>query len=311
MLPARLAALLLAALAVLCLAAVAQPAPARAAGAVPTLGIADQQATALADPRLGALGLRHARLSVPWDALEHEWATQRVDDWVAAARAAGLEPLLTFQRGVSRTRGVPTPAAFGRTVRAFRARWPSVRTYSTWNEANHCGALTCRKPAKVAALYRALKTNCPGCTVLAADLLDMPNMAAWAKAFTKAARVQPKLWGLHNYVTANRLQTGRTKELLGAVRGQVWLTETGGLVARRNGSSIRLPQGVAHAAKVTRFILGPLARLSPRITRIYLYHWRSASRTDTWDSAFIGPDDRERPALRELRRALDTGRARR
>jgi hypothetical protein len=309
MLPARLSALLLAALATLALAVAARPAP--AAAAAPTLGIADQQASAIADPRLGRLGLRHARLAVPWDALEHEWATQRVDLWVAAARAGGLEPLVTFTRGVSRTRAVPTPAAFRATVRAFRTRWPSVRTFSTWNEANHCGALTCRKPERVAALYRALKAACPGCTVLAADLLDMPNMARWARAFRKAAKVEPKLWGLHNYVTANRLQTGRTKELLRAVRGQVWLTETGGLVARRNGSGIRLPQGVTHAAKVTRFILGPLARLSPRITRIYLYHWRSASRSDTWDSAFIAPDGAERPALRVLERVLTSGRARR
>ncbi len=311
MLHARLRALLLAlvVLAATALAAVA-PAPVAAAPA-PTIGIAEQQATALADPRLGTLGLRHARLAVPWDALEHEWATQRVDAWVAAARAGGLEPLVTFSRGVSRTRGVPTPAAFRAAVRAFRTRWPSVRTFSTWNEANHCGALTCRRPERVAALYRTLKAACAGCTVLAADLLDMPNMAPWARAFRRAARTEPKVWGLHNYVTANRLQTGRTKELLRTVRGQVWLTETGGLVARRNGSGIRLPQGVAHAAKVTRFILGPLVRLSPRITRVYLYHWRSATRRDTWDSAFIASDGRERPALRELERALTSGRARR
>jgi hypothetical protein len=311
MILARRPALLLAALALLVVAAATvRPAPAAAARA-PVVGIAEQQAAALSDPRLGQLGLRHARLAVPWDALEHEWATHRVDLWAAAAAAGRLEPLVTFTRGVSRARGVPTPAQFRRAVRAFRARYPSVRTFSTWNEANHCGALTCRTPARVAALYRALKAECAGCTVLAADLLDMPNMARWTRAFVKAARVQPKVWGLHNYVTANRLQTARTKELLRTVRGQVWLTETGGLVARRNGSGIRLPQGVSHAAKVTRFILGPLARLSPRISRIYLYHWRSASTTDTWDSAFVGSDGRARPALRELERALTSGRARR
>ena len=28
---------------------------------------------------------------------------------------------------------------------------------------------------------------------------------------------------------------------LGATRGELWLTETGGIVARRNGSRVRLP----------------------------------------------------------------------
>jgi hypothetical protein len=41
-----------------------------------------------------------------------------------------------------------------------------------------------------------------------------------------------------------------------------------------------------------------------RVTRLYLYHWNSSTRRDTWDSAFIGPDDRARPALRVLRRHL-------
>ena len=84
----------------------------------------------------------------------------------------------------------------------------------------------------------------------------------------------------------------------------MWITEVGGLVARRNRTLIRLPQGKAHAAQVTRFIFDRLARLDKRVARIYAYHWDSSSTKDSWDSAFVGPDRKERPALAVFRRVL-------
>ena len=147
----------------------------------------------------------------------------------------------------------------------MRKRYPGVKTWSAWNEANQCGTGTCDRADIVARYYNTIRRNCPGCKVLAADLLDQPNMVGWARAFRRAARFEPKYWGLHDYIDANRFQTTRTAQLLRAVRGEVWLTEIGGLVARRNGSKIKLPQGKAHAARATRFIFDRLARLDRRV----------------------------------------------
>jgi hypothetical protein len=63
-------------------------------------------------------------------------------------------------------------------------------------------------------------------------------------------------------------------------------------------------KGPAHAKKVTQFIFDKIAALSPRISRVYLYHWNSSTRKDSWDSAFIGADGKERPALDVLRKRL-------
>jgi hypothetical protein len=270
------------------------------------VGIADQKAEAFSDPRLRGLGIRHARRSVAWDALRFPDQTANLDAWMAGVRAAGAEPLLTFARsaGAARRHRPPGPNEFLVQFRRFRARYPDVRVYSAWNEANHCGEGTCRKPALVARYYAAIRRTCPGCKVLAADLLDQPNMVAWARAFRRAAKVEPRYWGLHNYVGANRFDPTRTVQLLREVDGEVWLTETGGLVARRNRSTTRLPQGTAHAAKVTRFIFDRLARLSPRVTRVYVYHWNSASAQATWDSGLVGPDGRRRPALAVVQRVV-------
>ena len=182
----------------------------------------------------------------------------------------------------------------------MRARHPWVRNFATWNEANHCGEPTCHRPRLVAAYYRVLRTECPSCTVLAAEVLDQPNMVSWVKEFRRHSRVEPRYWGLHNYLDANRFRTASTSALLAATKGQIWFTETGGIVGRANKSRVKFEQSPSHAAKATRWLFDRLVPLSPRITRVYLYHWNAERRRDTWDSALIDPYGRARPALRVL-----------
>lgn len=272
-----------------------------------TIGIADQKPAVFDDERLRDLGFAHSRRSVAWDALRHRHQRADLDAWVAGAGLMGTEPLITLARS-GRTTGrryrPPTGAQYLREFLRMRKRYPAVKTWSAWNEANMCGVGTCDKPELVARYYTLIRRNCPGCKVVAADLLDQPNMAGWARAFRRAARFEPKYWGLHGYIDANRFQTTRTASLLKAVRGEVWLTEVGGLVARRNRSSIKLPQGKAHAARATRFIFDRLARLDRRVARIYIYHWRSSTPRDSWDSALVGADGRARPSLAIVKRVL-------
>jgi len=276
------------------------------------IGIADQKPGVFDDERLGNLGVGYARHSVPWDALRFPEQVADLDAWVRGAQRIGAEPMITFSRSrdLPRRHKPPGSNEFLIQFRRFRARYPSIRTYSSWNEANHCGTGTCRKPYLVASYFDAIRRNCPGCKVVAADLLDQPNLAGWARAFRRATHVEPRYWALHGYIDANRFQTVHTRALLGAVKGEIWLTEIGGIVARRNRSQIKLPAGKAHAARATRFIFDRLGRVSPRITRIYLYHWSSSTPFDSWDSALIGADGKRRPALAVLERVLRQSRAR-
>lgn len=271
------------------------------------IGIADQKAAVFYDERLQGLGFGYARRSVPWDALRHRDQRADLDAWVDAADFMGTEPLITLARSrkaTGRAYRPPTATQYLREFLRFRKRYPAVKTWSAWNEANMCGVGTCRKPELVARYYTLIRRNCPRCKVVAADLLDQPNLVRWVRAFRRASRFEPKYWGLHGYVDANRFQTTRTVSLLKAVRGEVWLTEIGGLVARRNRSTIKLRQGKAHAARATRFIFDRLARLDRRVARIYIYHWRSSTNRDSWDSALVGADDKPRPALAVVKRAL-------
>jgi hypothetical protein len=275
-------------------------------GALPAIGMADQKDAMFVDPRFKALGIRYARYSVAWDAMKTPWQVAELDSWLTLARQDGVEPLLTFapSRLAGQRREWPSPAAFVEQFQALRARYPWVTTFSTWNEANFCGFGPCREPQRVARWWRALSTACPDCTILGADVLDFPNEAKWTRAFIRAAHAQPAVWGFHNYVTANRGQVGRTREFLDTVSGDVWFTETGGLVSKRNVSTLSLPTGVGHAARVTKFIFTAMAALSPRVKRVYLYQWNSSSAEDTWDSGFVGPDGSARPSLNVLQQLL-------
>ena len=297
----------------LLVAALLAPAGAHAA---PVVGMGDQKPDMFADARFHELGLRHARLQVAWDWERTGWQVDELDAWLGAARRAGVEPLVTFGHSRVRRRSLPEPFRFVAAFRRFRARYPWVRTFATWNEVNHGGEPTFRRPGYVVAYWKGIRRACPTCTILAGELLDAPNMVGWVCEFRRQAGEEPRLWALHNYLDANRFRTGGTRRLLRAVRGRVWLTEVGGLIARRSADGrlqqgrIKLDESPAHAARVTRFVLDELMSLSPRLSRIYLYHWNARTRLDTWDSAFITPGGRERPAYRVLERFLERRRRR-
>jgi hypothetical protein len=284
----------------LTLLAVLAAAPAATARAAVTVGIADQKADMFSDTRFSELGIRHARVLVPYDVLQDPVRRPLLDAWMAGAKAGGVKPLVTFDRSVRRPRVNPTPAQMASALKGLRARYGTIREVATWNEAN-----INKRPELVARWYLALRRACPTCTVLGADLLDRSNVGTWAKRFVKAAGRTPKVWGLHNYVDANRLSTTGTRRLLSAVRGAVWFTETGGVVRRNNGSSVSFPMSASHAAKATTFLFSKLARISPRVQRVYVYHWNTgAGDGRTWDSGLVGPDGRGRPALDALAKVL-------
>jgi polysaccharide biosynthesis protein PslG len=274
-----------------------------AAGAL-TIGIADNKADMFTDTRFEQSGVQHARISIGWDALDSPWQVAELDHWMEKARAANVTPLVSFGHSRTDRRSLPGPQRFLLEFRRFRARYPWVREFATWNEANHCGEPTCHRPALVAAYYKKLRRECRECRILAAEVLDMPNMVRWVRNFKRATHSEPRYWGLHNYIDANRRRTTGTRRMLGAVNGQVWFTETGGIVWRKNRGKVPFPESAGHAARATRFLFERLVPLSRRVTRVYIYHWNVDGNAGTWDSALFDPAGNARPAYRVVARVL-------
>jgi hypothetical protein len=291
---------------------VATAAPARERN-LPIVGFGEQRPDVFSNPHWHDLDLKPTRFVVGWDALRFGWQRAETDAWVHAALAAGARPLLalTRSRTDSRTGVVPSTKAWLKQFKAFRARYPQVKDYLVWNEANHCSQPVCHKPERVAAYYDAAVTACRRCNIVGADVLDTSSMAWYVEHFQAAAKHRVRLWGLHNYVDANNLRTTGTRRLLQLTKGQIWFTETGGLVKRKTTSPIKFPQSVSHAAKVTRFVLDRLANLSPRIRRVYLYHFEWQGPTASWDSGLLSPHGKPRPAYTVVARwAVSAAKAR-
>jgi hypothetical protein len=284
------------------LAMLALAAPASAS--TPIVGVGEQRADVFSNAHFRELGISHVRLVVAWDALHSRWQRREIDAWMAAAEMNGARPLVAFGRSrLARYKEtLPSPKRFRREFRSFRARYPIVRDWVTWNEGNHCSQPTCRRPDMVARYHDIMRRACSLCNVIGADVLDQDDMVPWVEAFRRHARIRPEIWGLHNYLDANRFRTSGTKKLLRAVRGQIWFTETGGLVDRADGKRRhRFNQNTKHAAKATRWVFR-LAALSKRVKRVYFYHWQPATEPwATWDSALLDRHGRPRPAYRVLR----------
>jgi hypothetical protein len=87
----------------------------------------------------------------------------------------------------------------------------------------------------------------------------------------------------------------------GIVRGQLWLTETGGMVAFAHHQ----PYNEHRAARATAHVFRLAAR--NRVARVYLYQWSGAPRGARWDSGLVAADGRARPALTIVKRVLKHG----
>jgi hypothetical protein len=241
-------------------------------------------------------------LNTPWNSIFTEPA--RLDQWLQAARAAGVEPLVAFEhaRGdacPSQPCSLPSVGQYARAVAAFHRRYPWVHLLQPWNEANSGTQPTGKHPERAAAYYRAVRKICPGCIVTAADVLDSNNLGRWLDRFKAALHGAPTpLWGLHNYSDTNRFRTTGTKRMLASVNGEIWLTEAGGIVSftTADGRSA-LPYDEERAARAIRFLFS-LARLSRRITRIYIYQWKIDFPGNRFDAGLIRLDGKPRPSLR-------------
>ena len=277
----------------------------------PLIGIADQSAAMFESPLYGKLGVaRISRLVVSYDAVLRKTAeVPGVDAWMAAATAARVQPLVTFNhsRGCFNGKRIPRRAAcrlpsvtrFGRAFHAFRKRYPAVRVYSPWNEINHLSQPTARRPDRAAAFYNLLRRRCRSCRVVAADVLDQDGVGGYLRRFQRHVKHRARLWGLHNYQDANNGTTSGTREVLRAVRGEIWLTETGGIV--RLGKN--RPFSPARAARATKKVLS-IARSFRRVTRVYLYNWTGGTRSTRFDAGITTPGGRPRPAYKVLRKLL-------
>jgi hypothetical protein len=136
---------------------------------------------------------------------------------------------------------------------------------------------------------------------VAGDVIDGPGMLAWLAAYRRGLDEEPAVWGLHDYYDTTYFRTAGLEDMIGAVPGEVWLTETGGIVSlRTRDGAVSLPADELRARASVSFAFEEARAFSSRVGRMYLYQWLSDGR-DRFDAGLVRADGSARPALDVVR----------
>ena len=259
-----------------------------------TTGVGDNNPNMFASPYFQALKTTITRYVAPYNVATNPAELAQFTTWVRAAEAEHIQPLIAFYHAPGRAgTHLPSVGAYTADIKKFFRQFPEIKNYTPWNEANRgnvtvSGGASFHSPsAKLSAqYYLAMRAACKGCTIVGLDVLDGQNIKptiAYIKSFQKYAKAHlPTVWGLHNYSDTNRYRSTGTKAVLAAVKGQVWLTETGGLV--QFGGAF--PYSLSRANKALSYMF-KLAASNSRIKRLYIYNWYGGDASTRFDAGLV------------------------
>jgi hypothetical protein len=305
-------ALLAAALAVL-IAALALVAPGASGGAPSPrartaasylTGIGDESPQMFANTYWTRLNTRIVRYIAPYDAAVHRDSLGSATAFIHAAEAAGEQVLVAFYHSEHSPTKLPSVGQYQSDVKRFVKLFPRVRQYQSWDEANRGNVahqFSSPSAGAAARYYRALIRACKTCTVIGLDVLDeqfiqptLRYIAAFKHEIGHLRTRMPSVWGLHNYVDVNHLESWRTRQISRALGGAVWLTETGGIVKFAGAFANKHGAGLARASRVLGYMFR-VAASQPRIKRLYIYNWTGGISSSHFDAGLMNARGQPRP----------------
>src|SRR4051794_1213477 len=314
-----------------CLAAVMMAGAVTTAHAALIAGIGDQNETTFSDPNFKKLKVKRTRLIVPWNVASTAAGRARINGWMAAAKKNKLHVLVAFNptagsRCPARPCSIPSARSYTKALKSFRKSYSFVKEFNFWNETNSAtqptGPTKTSTLKKTAALYLAAKKVCGRkCRVSGPDLLDQgvgdkrksvrsrnqKRMKKWVGLFLKYAgkRNYPTLWGIHNYGDTNYGRSTGTAFMLRSVarKGEVWVTETGGIYEfKTQTGTVVFKPSASRQAKAETNAYKVAKKFKSRIKRLYYYQWRKNNLGDFFDAGIVDPFGGLRPAYKALKK---------
>jgi hypothetical protein len=256
-------------------------------------GVGDEQVEMFSNPLWQQLHTRIVRYIAPYDAAVHPDSLTRARVWIAAAEAAHQQVLVAFYHSEHTPTVLPSVAQYKHDVEKFVQKFPHVRQYQAWDEANRGTVyrqFSSPSATANAEYYQALIRVCKGCTAIGLDILDaydigptLTYISEFKREIGRLRTIMPKIWGLHDYSDLNRLESWRTRELARALGGQVWLTETGGIVQFGGAFPNSHGSGLARAAKVLKYMFA-VASAVHQVKRLYIYDWSGGTSRTRFDA---------------------------
>ena len=274
----------------------------RKAGTSVITGIGDEHTAMFYSRYWQQLHMRITRYITPYDVVAHSRELNEARAWIQTATAAHQEILVAFYHSEQSPTRMPSPALYKQDVSKFLKLFPQVHQYQPWNEANRGyipHMLQSPSPMQSALYYRELRSVAHSRTVLGLDILDsfdigptLTYVGQFKSDLGKLRLPLPHIWGFHNYSDTNRFQATRTKAVLGVVPGELWLTETGGVVQYGTDFTNKHGAGLRRAAQALGYMY-KLAYFNSRIKRLYIYDWTGAGPRARFDAGLT--DARGRP----------------
>jgi hypothetical protein len=288
-------------------------APAAHAASAYVTGLGDETASMFANPLYKQLHTKIVRYIAPYDAVVHSYSLDKAIVFIKAAEAAHEKVLVAFYHSEYTPTKLPSVSTYQSDVKRFVKLFPRVKEYESWDESNRGderGQFSSPSAVGAAEYYQALIRVCRGCTVVGLDILDayyieptLRYISEFKREIYRLRTIMPKIWGLHNYSDVNRLEGWRTRELLRALGGQVWLTETGGIVKFGGSFPNKNGSGLKRAAKVLSFMFA-LAGAHSQIKRVYIYDWNGGTSSTRFDAGLTNAHEQPREGYVVVCRAL-------
>jgi hypothetical protein len=286
------------------------------AGAAVRVGMGDQDPGMFDQGSFQALEIKRVRYLVPWDWYKSDVQQAEMRTFLTRARRARADVLVHFtaRRGCYQTGNryskakvcrAPSVKTYTASFKRFRRAYPFVRTYGAWNEANHISQPIYKNPKRAAQYFLAAQKACKRCTLVALDVLDIGGMKRYLQRFQRFARGKAKIFGLHNYQDVNRVQEDGTRTILRTVPGQVWLTETGGILCFLPNFPCSPSRQKARTRNMFRLVAKYDTKrrgMRSKISRLYNYQWSGAEPGAAFDAGLVAPDGTPRPAYDTFRR---------
>lgn len=317
----RRSAILLAPLAALALLVPGSAAKSTVHGYWFMTGISDSREEMFSNKLWKQLHTKISRLVIPYDVAVRPYDLHFATTWIRDAEANHQKILVAFYHSEYTKMHLPSVATYKKDVGKFVKLFPHVREYQAWDEANRGyvadGSASFVSPSATldAKYYRALKRDCGACTVVGLDVLDnidiYPTIDYIDEFKREVGRLRvpmPRVWGLHDYSDLNHFESWRTHDLAADLGGEVWLTETGGVVKFAGDPALGNVHGsgLRRAARVLKYMFG-VAASTPHVKRVYIYNWVGGTPSSRFDAGLMNAHYKPRPGYvvvcKELRAA--------
>jgi hypothetical protein len=257
------------------------------------------------------------RYIAPYDAAVKPYSMEQAIRFITAAEAAHQEVVVAFYHSEYSPTRLPGVAQYRHDVQKFIKRFPHVRQYQAWDETNRGDvphAFSSPSAELDARYYQALIRVCHGCTAIGLDVLDatyiqptLRYISEFKHEIGKLKTIMPRIWGLHNYADLNTLSGARTPIIVRALGGEVWLTETGGIVKFADTFTNVHGSGLTRAVKVLNLMFRVAQRL-PQIKRLYIYDWTGGTQKTRFDAGLMNSHEQPRPGYNVVCHALHASR---